>query len=272
MGERDEGRERETTKGERERERAPERRRSVSVLRFLFFMSQGGTSTSGGAMSQQRAWELLRKEARKLESEIDSKLASYAKYDKGLSYHTNSSDLEGYSSTVQAAEIEDLLSKLSRTNVEMVSSISGSDSRRHTLARHKDILQEYQQEFKRLKSIHSSMQDRADLLGDVETGTPLLPLSSSSSAMLRERANIGSVDNALDDVIGQAQNVASSLMQQRRMFDGINSKLNMLGARFPAVNSLLTSIRRRKAKDTIVMSLVVAFCLVVMILYMFSGR
>merc|ERR1712176_1024202 len=127
-------------------------------------------------------------------------------------------------------------------------------------------------EFKRLKAIHSSMQDRAELLRDhdVESGhAPLLPLSSNSSAILRERANIGSVDNALDDVIGQAQSVASSLMQQRRMFDGINSKLNMLGARFPVVNSLLTSIRRRKAKDTIVMSLVVAFCLVVMLLYMF---
>ena len=37
-------------------------------------------------MGQQRAWELLRKEARKLESEIDSKLASYAKYDKGFAY------------------------------------------------------------------------------------------------------------------------------------------------------------------------------------------
>ena len=128
------------------------------------------------------------------------------------------------------------------------------------------------QEFKRLKSIHSSMQDRADLLGDVESGSnaPLLPLSSNSSAILRERANIGGVNNALDDVIGQAQNVASSLMQQRRVFDGVNSKLTTLGSRFPVVNSLLTSIRRRKAKDTIVMSLVVALCLALMLLYMFS--
>lgn len=223
-------------------------------------------------MGQQRAWELLRKEARKLESEIDSKLASYAKYDKGLSYRQNDASSEGYASTVQAAQIEDLLSNLSRVNEEMVGSVSGSDSRRHTLARHKDILQEYQQEFRRLKSIHTSMEDRASLLGDVKSGAnaPLLPLSSNSNAILRERANIGSVNNALDDVIGQAQNVASSLANQRRVFDGINSKLNVLGARFPVVNSLLTSIRRRKAKDTIVMSLVVAFCLVVMILYMFS--
>ena len=78
------------------------------------------------------------------------------------------------------------------------------------------------------------------------------------------------MNNALDDVIGQAQNVASSLMQQRRVFDGVNSKLTTLGSRFPVVNSLLTSIRRRKAKDTIVMSLVVALCLALMLLYMFS--
>mmetsp|Transcript_6846 Transcript_6846/g.23554 ORF Transcript_6846/g.23554 Transcript_6846/m.23554 type:complete len:225 (+) Transcript_6846:161-835(+) len=224
-------------------------------------------------MQQQRAWELLRKEARKLESEIDSKLATYAKYDKGYSYRqSDPASSEGYSTSVQAAQVEDLLLNLSRVNEEMVSAASGSDSRRHTLARHRDILQEYEQEFKRLKSIHSSMQDRADLLVDVESGSnaPLLPLSSNSSAILRERANIGGVNNALDDVIGQAQNVASSLMQQRRVFDGVNSKLTTLGSRFPVVNSLLTSIRRRKAKDTIVMSLVVALCLALMLLYMFS--
>ncbi|QDZ20777.1 subunit 1 of Golgi SNAP receptor complex [Chloropicon primus] len=224
-------------------------------------------------MGQQRAWELLRKEARKLESEVDSKLATYGKYDKGFGYRQNDPASEGgYASAVQATQIEDLLANLTRVNEEMVGTVSDSDSRRHTLARHNDILQEYQQEFKRLKSIQSSMQDRADLLGDVESGAnaPLLPLSSNSNTILRERANIGNVNNALDDVIGQAQNVASSLMQQRRVFDGVNSKLNMLGARFPVVNSLLTSIRRRKAKDTIVMSIVVAICLTLMIMYLFS--
>ena len=155
----------------------------------------------------------------------------------------------------------------------MVSAAAGSDSRRHTLARHSDILQEYHQEFRRLKAIHSSMEDRNDLLGDVESGVPLLGLpvsNSSSNAILRERGNIGSASNALDDVIGQAQNVASNLMQQRRVFDGINSKLNVLGARFPAVNHVLTSIRRRKAKDTIVVSSVVALCLIIVIIYWYS--
>lgn len=50
----------------------------------------------------------------------------------------------------------------------------------------------------------------------------------------------------LDDVMGQAQSVAGSLTGQRRLFSNIGSKLADVTARFPVVNNLLTSIRRRK--------------------------
>ena len=67
-------------------------------------------------MQQQRAWELLRKEARKLESEIDSKLATDAKYDKCYSYRqSDPASSEGYSSSVQAAQVEDLLLNIEAT-------------------------------------------------------------------------------------------------------------------------------------------------------------
>ena len=50
----------------------------------------------------------------------------------------------------------------------------------------------------------------------------------------------------LDDVMGQASSVAGSLTGQRRLFGNIGSKLADVSARFPVVNNLLTSIRRRK--------------------------
>ena len=91
--------------------------------------------------------------------------------------------------------------------------------------------------------------------------------TSSSNAVLRERATLGSMNTVLDDVIGQAQHVASSLTTQRRVFDGVNTKLATLGARFPLVNSLLGSIRRKKAKDTIILSIVIASCIVMFLIF-----
>ena len=43
-----------------------------------------------------------------------------------------------------------------------------------------------------------------------------------------------------------------------------------IGARFPVVNGLLNVIRRKKSKDTYVMSGVVAACLLLIIIYLFA--
>jgi Golgi SNAP receptor complex protein 1 len=50
----------------------------------------------------------------------------------------------------------------------------------------------------------------------------------------------------MDDAMGQAQAVASSLADQRQMFDNIGSKLMTIGNKFPIVNGLLNAIRRKK--------------------------
>lgn len=52
----------------------------------------------------------------------------------------------------------------------------------------------------------------------------------------------------MDDALGQAQAVASSLSDQRHLFDNIGGKLITIGSRFPAVNGLLNAIRRKKNK------------------------
>ena len=52
----------------------------------------------------------------------------------------------------------------------------------------------------------------------------------------------------MDDALGQAQAVASSLSEQRSLFDSIGGKLISVGAKFPVVNGLLNAIRRKKNK------------------------
>lgn len=52
----------------------------------------------------------------------------------------------------------------------------------------------------------------------------------------------------LDDVIGQAQAVTSSLGEQRRIFENIGGKLVSVSAKFPMVNGVMNAIRRKKNK------------------------
>ena len=52
----------------------------------------------------------------------------------------------------------------------------------------------------------------------------------------------------LDDVIGQANSVSSNLAQQRGLFENIGSKIVNVSSKFPAVNSVMNAIKRKKNK------------------------
>jgi Golgi SNAP receptor complex protein 1 len=69
-------------------------------------------------------------------------------------------------------------------------------------------------------------------------------------------------------MLAQAQSVSRSLLEQRRLFGGVQDKLLAMGERFPAINGLLNAIRRKKSKDTLVLSAVIAGCIVFTLLYL----
>lgn len=228
------------------------------------------------AGSTGRAWEDVRKEARKLEGELDVKLAAYAKLCSGFeaNYRHRSADVSSLGADQlaqsKAAELEDLLQRLSDLNDEMGGLTGGiTDSRSHTLARHRDILQDFTQEFRRLNSTLGAARDRVQLLAS-SSDSPHIGVTmaaSSTGALLRERATIQSSTSAIDDVISQAQSVSTSLLDQRKLFDSVTDKLLQVGSRFPVVNSLLNAIRRKKSKDTLVLGGVIAACVLFTLLY-----
>ena len=60
------------------------------------------------------------------------------------------------------------------------------------------------------------------------------------------RSNVDHIVLQLDDVLGQAQSVSHGLGDQRKVFESSGLKLQNLTARFPVVNGLLNSIKRKK--------------------------
>ncbi|KAK3238543.1 hypothetical protein CYMTET_51458 [Cymbomonas tetramitiformis] len=240
--------------------------------------TMSGVRNVSGSPSGDRVWEELRKEARKLEGEVDIMLASFSKLGTGDSSSSLLGDTEDQMVSGKAQEIESHLQRLADVNDAMSSAVSGGgDARSHTLARHRDILSEFSQEFRRIRTTITIGRERDALLGgrvvsDGNGGSGFLGAqgngsSNGAGALLRERNSIQSANARLDDVIGQAQATMSNLTSQRSIFEDMGTRLNQVGTKFPVIGGILNAIKRKKSQDTIILSAVIASCTLFLIVY-----
>lgn len=285
--------------------------RESAYMQNQHFRGIGGEKEKEGKEQQQHlyrdgqmkvpstAWEELRKEARKLENEIDANLASLSKLagvgtnnattstssgggmsgSGGYNQYPNTATnkIEGNFDVIASkeGEIEALLTRLSDVTRALASSIhsganASSDTRTHTLARHRDVAKEFNHEFRRMKDYIEQEREHASLLQGRHRGSNGAlggGDESNSSAAMRERNSILSSSIAVDDAIGVAQNTASALYEQRGIFNNTISALATAGSKFPVVNNLLVAIKRKKNKDAIVLSAVCAICSALVLIY-----
>ncbi|RWR80819.1 Golgi SNAP receptor complex member 1-2-like protein isoform X1 [Cinnamomum micranthum f. kanehirae] len=230
-------------------------------------------------MRMEEEWDELRKEARKIEGDLDVRLSSYAKLgasgysDSRLSTESNGGEMAWKSMEM---EIESLLEKLLHVNDAMGRCASASvptTSVSQKLTRHCDILHEFTQEYKRTRGNIISMREHADLLTSVRNDINEYKDSGSSLSvpnLLRERAAIHGSITQIDEVTEQAEVMKGVLAAQRNAFTDIQAKVKQLSDRFPVIRGLLGAIKRKKSKDTLILSAVIAGCTLFLIVYWFS--
>ncbi|KAI3818647.1 hypothetical protein L1987_12462 [Smallanthus sonchifolius] len=230
-------------------------------------------------MDQESGWEELRKEARKIEGDLDVKLSSYAKLGArvtqgGFADADTSNMGSNRSWKSMEMEIQSLLEKLLDVNDSMsrcAASAAPTTSVTQKLARHRDILHEFSQEFRRIKGNITSMTEHAELLSSVRDDISDYKASGSPRMqILRERAAIHGSIAHMDDVITQAQTTRAALGSQRAMFGDVQGKVKQLSDKFPIVRGLIGSIRRKKSRDTLILSAVISACTLFLILYWLS--
>eukprot|EP00262_Sarcandra_glabra_P004480 TRINITY_DN15551_c0_g1_i1.p1 TRINITY_DN15551_c0_g1~~TRINITY_DN15551_c0_g1_i1.p1 ORF type:complete len:238 (+),score=39.72 TRINITY_DN15551_c0_g1_i1:149-862(+) len=228
---------------------------------------------------QEAGWEELRKEARKIEGDLDVKLSSYAKLGSRFThggYADTGSPSVGSSRSWKSMEMEiqSLLEKLLDINDSMsqcAASATPTTSVTQKLARHRDILHEFTQEFRRTKGNINSMREHAELLNSVRDDISEYKASGSPRMhVLRERAAIHGSISQIDDVISQAQTTRSVLGSQRTLFGAVQGKVKQLSDKFPIIRGLLGSIRRKRSRDTLILSAVIAACTLFLIIYWLS--
>jgi len=211
------------------------------------------------------SWDALRKQARRLEAQLDDQMIAYRKL-VSMKSDGSENDIE--------SDIERSLKQLQQVNSQMQTWVSsgGSEVLSHTLTRHMEILQDLTQEFYRLRSSLRVKQQHASLLDlrDFDRAKFDVEEAGESEALLREQAAIGRNSGQVDNVISQAQATLGALMSQRSTFGGITTKISNVSSRIPTINHILAAIRRKKSMDTIILSLVASVCAFLMFIYWLS--
>lgn len=230
-------------------------------------------------------WEDLRKQARKLENEIDLKLVAFSKLgtNSAAVYRNENSDVEPLLSPEDmlgnmTQEIEQLLSKLTAVNEKLTEFSEknenfGSSAMRHVLQRHHDILQDYTQEFRKTSANLKARKEREDLLHsvrkDIDTYKTTSGLNRRSDLYVKENEHIRNSDRMVSEQINIAMETREHLVSQRHHFKRIQTRIHDLSSRFPMINSLMQKIHLRRRRDSVIVGLVAAICLFFMLLYIF---
>uniref|UniRef100_A0A8C7ELU4 Golgi SNAP receptor complex member 1 n=1 Tax=Neovison vison TaxID=452646 RepID=A0A8C7ELU4_NEOVI len=227
-------------------------------------------------------WEDLRKQARQLENELDLKLVSFSKLCTSYS-HSSARDgrRDRYSSDTtpllngssqdrmfetMAIEIEQLLARLTGVNDKMAEYTNSAGvpslnaALMHTLQRHRDILQDYTHEFHKTKANFMAIRERENLMGSVRKD-----IDGSGVNNRRTELFLKEHDHLRNIAMATKENMTS----QRGMLKSIQSKMNTLANRFPAVNSLIQRINLRKRRDSLILGGVIGVCTILLLLYAF---
>ncbi|CAF3351047.1 unnamed protein product [Rotaria socialis] len=211
-------------------------------------------------------WEDLRKQARQLENEVDTKLMSFSKLCSNYVARDHTTNHHGIDSPTTSTptsfetmsiEIEKLLERLSDINKcmnEAIPTLLGPNTAAtHTLQRHHEICQDYRREFERTKANIRNFQTREDLLMNNNNNNSDINSTGLSSRRQeyysREMGHLNSSHKLMDRNLEMASLLKKDLSDQRRYFMNITHKVKNLTNRFPLMNNILHKIKIKKHMD-----------------------
>lgn len=228
-----------------------------------------------------------------LETEIDRKIVSYGQLstlnsssrpanpvDTLSTRPTSSSDAQSAEIAIesqlrQLSQLVDALAAyLDRQYPGSSGGASVNPSMQHMLQRHRDVLYDYNKEFKRMKYNAQAMREHASLLGSVQNDINQYKNehgSSQQDMLLNERRKVDGVHRLADSVVEAAYTARASLLDQRTNIVNSSRRVGGVLSRIPGINTLMVKIQARKRRDALIMGGVVAFCIIVIFLYIRAG-
>lgn len=254
------------------------------------YQTTSAFSNSNMNQTNTNDWESLRKQARQLENEIDSKLVGFSKlcsnfaassYSTPSSPNSNANTMRTSTSANSSSsdllfmtltnEIEEALKKLTILNGKMSDCLNNENSINssatvHTLQRHRDILRDYSHEFDKTKRNILSYKEREKLLtssSSSRTSNENTNLNNrrldnsnngSTSFYMKEYDHLKSSHSLIDQQLEIAELTKENLQSQRQTLRMIQQKMNTIAHKFPLINNLVKRVKLKKRKDSIILA------------------
>ncbi|RZF45830.1 hypothetical protein LSTR_LSTR013725 [Laodelphax striatellus] len=234
-----------------------------------------GAISSSTACSYMKNWELTRKQARQYENIINQKLVVLSKLSL-LVDNDESKPLTSREETFESAvdELKKIFSALDTINNKLEDDILQvmPGVMPHTLQRHREVFQDYSQEFRKIQQQFSDRREREDLLQNVRNvidayKTTTTGCNRRSELYSNEKNHLENSRNLVDNQLEIAMEIKENLNSQTRSLKQIGTRLNEMLSRFPLINGVLQRVNLRKRRDSLVMGLVMSLCALLMIAY-----
>ncbi|KAH7923254.1 V-snare-domain-containing protein [Leucogyrophana mollusca] len=218
-------------------------------------------------------YDSLHRKCRTLEALFDSKLTTYSRLASTVT--KNQDDVEAGGSRERwrdlEGEVEDLLEQLRETNDELLALTNQSDTQpsqtmARAMQRHREVYQDYARELRRTKANVQHALEQANLLTGVRNDIDAYK-SSAADSLLAERGRIDSSHQMTDDILGQAYETRAEFSRQSSSLSGINTRMVGVINTIPGINNLLSMIKSRRRRDSIIIGVVVAICLLLILSY-----
>ena len=146
----------------------------------------------------------------------------------------------------------------------------------HTLLvkRYREILFDCSADFKKTSAAVARKREQAELFRGANTGGGMGGNGGGGDGhdegmdhLLRERNAIGNSMKAADAVLGQAAEVQSELRSQGASLRGIQGTMLAIAGNVPGLNVLIDKIRKKRNQDDMIVSGVIAFCILFTLWY-----
>jgi Golgi SNAP receptor complex protein 1 len=247
-------------------------------------------------------FDALRREATKLERSLEDKIARYHELAQKITTgtdndHHQTSLQHRTTNLLEAAEngtlsvsnspsqdenleIEEtnLAKDINRTltllsdliNTKMSPSASQSNNAHHSLLvkRYREIVFDCTNDFKKTNRAIMKKREQNDLFRGANTaGSGGKEEDPAMEALLRERNAIGNSLASATSVLNQASEIRSELRNQGNALKNVGNKVLVMASRVPGLNGLIENIRRKRGKDDVIVSCVIAVCILFTLWY-----
>lgn len=167
-------------------------------------------------------------------------------------------------------EVDDLLEKLEETNEKLAELTKEPDtlsqSMLRAIQRHRELLQDNVRELNRTKASVKHAVDQANLLSGVRNDIDAYK-SSASDSLLAERGRIDNSHRVTDEILEQAYETRAEFSRQRTSLSGINTRMLGVINTMPGINNLLSMIKSRRRRDSIIIGVVIGICIILILSY-----